>query len=180
MKFYPTKLSGAYLIETEPRGDERGYFERMFCAREFGAQNLATLFVQQNHSLSVQRGTLRGMHYQLEPNQEDKLVTCIRGALFDVIIDMRPNSQTRRSWFGAELTEENRLMMYVPRGFAHGFITLADNTQAYYLASGYYHGPSERGVRYDDPAIGIEWPLGPTEISTKDAAWPLLDSIDSE
>jgi len=174
MKFHPTTLAGAFVLETEPRGDARGYFERMFCAREFAAHGLATQFVQQNHSLSALRGTLRGMHYQAAPNEEDKLISCIRGALFDVIVDMRSTSLTYRQWYGAELNETNRRMMYVPRGFAHGFITLAADTHAYYLASGFYDGPSERGVRYDDPAIGIAWPIAPVEISAKDAAWPLL------
>jgi len=175
LKFLPTPLPGAYLIELERRGDDRGFFARLFCEREFGAAGLETSFVQVNNSLSARRGTLRGMHYQLPPAAEVKLVRCVRGALQDVIIDLRPNSPTFGRWFGAELTAENRTMMYVPRGFAHGFITLADDAEAFYLVSAFYAPERERGVRFDDPRFGVQWRIAPTEVSPKDRVWPDYD-----
>ncbi|HET6605648.1 MAG TPA: dTDP-4-dehydrorhamnose 3,5-epimerase [Rhodopila sp.] len=175
MIFHSTPLQGAYLIELEKRGDDRGFFARFFCEREFGQKGLIDHFVQVNNSLSEKRGTLRGLHYQLPPAAEVKVVRAIKGALWDVIVDLRPNSPTFRKWFGAELTDENRLMMYAPRGFAHALITLQDATEAFYLVSAFYSPENERGVRWNDPAIGIEWPIEPFEISAKDAAWPDLD-----
>jgi len=175
MKFHATPLKDAYTIELEKRGDDRGFFARFFCENEFGAQGLATRFVQVNNSLSAKKGTLRGLHYQLAPAAEVKVVRCIRGALFDVIIDIRPDSPTFGKWFGAELTAENRLMMYVPRGFAHAILTLADDTEALYLVSEFYSPENERGVRWNDPRFNIAWPLAPTEISEKDGKWPDFD-----
>ncbi|MBO9650486.1 MAG: dTDP-4-dehydrorhamnose 3,5-epimerase [Variovorax sp.] len=175
MIFNETPLKGAYTIELEKRGDERGFFARLFCAREFAEKNLASQFVQINNSLSGARGTLRGMHYQLAPHDEVKLVRCIQGALFDVIVDLRPDSPTFRRWHGAELSASNRRMMYVPAGFAHGFLTLKDDTEALYLVNSFYAPDAERGLRFNDPALGIEWPSDPTVISAKDEAWPLLD-----
>ena len=172
MKFVSAPLSGAYLIEIDRRGDDRGFFARFFCEKEFGALGLETHFVQANNSLTVKRGTLRGMHYQLGPSAEVKLVRCIRGAFHDVIVDLRPDSPTRGGWFGADLTAENRTMMYVPRGFAHGFITLADGTESFYLVSAFYAPELERGLRYNDPHVGIRWPMQPAEISAKDRSWP--------
>ncbi len=170
MIFHPTPLTGAYLIEPEKRGDERGFFARVFCENEFAAQSLSTSFVQVNNSLSGDRGTLRGMHYQLPPHSETKLVRCIRGALYDLILDLRPHSPTFGQSFGAELSAENRLMMYVPRGFAHGFLTLAADTEAFYFVDAFYAPDAERGVRFDDPRFDLEWPAAPTNVSDKDRA----------
>jgi dTDP-4-dehydrorhamnose 3,5-epimerase len=172
MIFQPTPLAGAYLIETEKRGDERGFFARMFCEQEFAKAGLVSRFVQTNNSWSAKKGTLRGLHYQAPPHAEVKLMRCIRGAIFDVIVDVRPNSPTYKKWFGAELTAENRLMMYVPEGFAHGLITLVDDTEIIYPVSAPYAPQSERGIRYNDPALAIEWPVMPGEISAKDTSWP--------
>jgi len=166
--FTETPIRGAYLIDLEKRGDDRGFFARAFCENEFGAQGLVTRFVQVNNSLSAQRGTLRGMHYQLGPKAETKLVRCIRGALWDVILDLRPDSPTFGRSFGAALTAENRRMMYVPKGFAHGFVTMADDTEAFYFVDEFYAPDRERGVRFDDPKFGIEWPIAPAVISDKD------------
>lgn len=168
MIFTETPIRGAYLIDLEKRGDDRGFFARAFCENEFGAQGLVTRFVQVNNSLSAQRGTLRGMHYQLGPKAETKLVRCIRGALWDVILDLRPDSPTFGRSFGAALTAENRRMMYVPKGFAHGFVTMADDTEAFYFVDEFYAPDRERGVRFDDPKFGIEWPIAPAVISDKD------------
>ncbi len=176
MLFHETPLAGAYLIEQERRGDARGFFARYFCEKEFGDKGLETRFVQINNSLSAKAGTLRGLHYQLPPAAEVKVVRCVRGALWDAIVDLRPDSPTFRKWFGAELNAENRLMMYVPRGFAHAILTLSDDAEAIYLVSSFYGPEQERGVRWNDPAIGIEWPRQPIEISDKDAKWPDLDS----
>ncbi len=175
MRFNETPLVGAYTIDLEKRGDDRGFFARLFCEREFDAAGLESHFVQINNSASAHRGTLRGLHFQLPPASEVKIVRCIRGALYDVIVDLRPSSPTFKKWFGAELTAENRRMMYVPQGFAHGFITLADETEAFYLVSAFYSPEQERGLRFDDPAIGIDWPLQPVEMSEKDRGWPDLD-----
>lgn len=172
MKFHPTPLKDAYTIELEKRGDDRGFFARFFCENEFGAQGLVTRFVQVNNSLSAKKGTLRGLHYQLAPAAEVKVVRCIRGALFDAIVDIRPDSPTFGKWFGAELTAENRTMMYVPRGFAHAILTLTDDTEALYLVSDFYSPENERGVRWNDPRFNIAWPITPAEISEKDGKWP--------
>jgi dTDP-4-dehydrorhamnose 3,5-epimerase len=176
MKFHPIGLQGACLIELEKRGDDRGFFARLFCEREFGDKGLETRFVQVNNSLSGRCGTLRGLHYQLPPAAEVKIVRCVRGALYDVIVDLRPSSPTYRGWFGAELTAENRTMLYVPRGFAHAFLTLTDDVEAIYLVSCFYSPENERGVRWNDPCIGISWPVQPQEISEKDRNWPDLNS----
>ena len=168
MIFTETPIRGAYLIDLEKRGDDRGFFARAFCENEFGAHGLVTRFVQVNNSLSAQRGTLRGMHYQLGPKAETKLVRCIKGALWDVILDLRPDSPTFGRSFGAALTAENRRMMYVPKGFAHGFVTTADDTEAFYFVDEFYAPDRERGVRFDDPKFRIEWPVAPAVISDKD------------
>ena len=175
MIFTETPLKGAYLIDLEKRGDDRGFFARAFCEREFGSQGLATRFVQANNSLSAQKGTLRGMHYQLAPKAETKLVRCIRGALYDAILDLRQDSPTFGQSFGAELTAENRRMMYVPKGFAHAILTLEPNTEAVYLCSSFYSPSDERGLRWNDPRFAIEWPIAPVEISQKDSNWPSFD-----
>jgi dTDP-4-dehydrorhamnose 3,5-epimerase len=168
MIFTETPLPGAYLIDLEKRGDERGFFARAFCEKEFGAHRLVTRFVQVNESLSALRGTLRGMHYQLAPRAETKLVRCIRGALHDVILDLRRASPTFGKSFGAELSAENRRMMYVPKGFAHGFITLADQTEAFYFVDEHYAPEQERGVRWNDSRFDIRWPIPPVVLSDKD------------
>ena len=175
MKFIETTLSGSYLIELEKRGDNRGFFARFFCENEFGDQGLVTRFVQINNSLTAKKGTLRGMHYQLEPSAEVKVVRCIRGSLYDVILDLRPDSPTFGKSFGAELSAENRRMMYVPKGFAHGFVTLEDDTEALYLVSSLYAPELERGIRYNDPTFNIQWPVPPAEVSEKDGKWPDFD-----
>lgn len=175
MKFDSLLLSGAYLIGIEPHGDHRGFFARLFCQKEFAAKGLETHFVQINNSLSQARGTLRGMHYQLGTAAEVKLVRCIRGAIFDVIIDLRRDSITFGKWFGTELSAESRLMMYIPSGFAHGYLTIEDNTEIIYFVNNFYSPSHERGLRFDDPYFGICWPFSPVEISAKDRAWPLYD-----
>ena len=176
MKFNPTPLAGACTIDLEKRGDDRGFFARLFCETEFAEAGLETRFLQINNSLSGSKGTLRGLHYQLPPAAEVKVVRCVRGALWDVILDLRAGSASFGKWFGTELSAENRTMMYVPRGFAHGFVTLTDDAEAIYLVSAAYSPDNERGVRYDDPAVGIEWPLQPVDISEKDRNWPDLDA----
>ena len=175
MKFHSTTLPGACLVEPEQRGDDRGFFARLYCEREFADAGLVSRFVQVNNALSRTAGTLRGMHYQLGDSAEAKLVRCIRGALWDVILDLRPPSPTFGKWFGAELNEDNRLMMYVPKGFAHGLVTLRDDTEVLYLVSDFYAPEQERGVRWNDPRFNITWPITPTEISPKDAAWRDFD-----
>lgn len=175
MKFHPTPLKGAFIVELERRGDSRGFFARAFCEREFAQAGLESRFVQANDALSQSKNTMRGLHYQIGASAEIKMVRCIRGALFDVILDLRPDSPTFGKSFGAELNNDNRLMMYVPRGFAHGLMTLADETEAFYLVSNFYDPHAERGIRWDDPKFGIEWPCAPQEISQKDASWPDFD-----
>lgn len=177
MKFHPAPLQGAYTIEPERRGDDRGFFARVFCRNEFANAGLVTEFVQANNSLSAKKGTLRGLHYQLAPAAEVKLIRCIRGALWDMILDIRPDSASFGEWFGVELSAENRLMMYAPRGFAHAIFTLADDTEALYLVSAFYSPTDERGVRFDDPKFAIEWPFPPDEISAKDRGWPDFDPV---
>jgi dTDP-4-dehydrorhamnose 3,5-epimerase len=169
MIFTETPIPGAFLIDLEKRGDERGFFARAFCEREFAAHHLVSHFVQANNSLSAQKGTLRGMHYQLPPKAETKLVRCIKGALYDLILDLRPGSPTFGQSFGAELSAENRRMMYVPKGFGHGLITLTDDTEALYLVDEFYSPECERGVRWNDPKFKLAWPLAPVVISEKDA-----------
>lgn len=172
MIFNETSLKGAYVIDLEPRQDERGFFARTFCRREFEEHGLISYVVQANISFSHKKGTLRGMHYQLAPFAETKLVRCTRGALYDVIVDVRPDSPTFKQWFGVELTGDNYRMLYVPEGFAHGFLTLEDNTEASYQVSEFYAPGYEQGVRYNDPAFAIQWPLEVQVISDKDRSWP--------
>lgn len=172
MIFTETKLKGAYIVDLEKREDERGFFARGWCQNEFEAHGLTPRVAQVNISSNKKRGTLRGMHYQIAPYEETKLVRCTRGALYDVIVDLRPASPTYRQWFGVELTADNYKMLYVPEGFAHGFITLQDETEATYQVSQFYTPGSERGLRYNDPAFGIEWPAEVQVISEKDKSWP--------
>jgi dTDP-4-dehydrorhamnose 3,5-epimerase len=174
MFFRETPLKGAFIVELERREDPRGFFARAFCAREFEEHGLPARFVQANLSYSARRGTLRGMHYQVPPAREPKFIRCIRGAIWDVIIDMRPNSLTLHQSFGIELSAENRLALYIPDLFAHGNQSLTDDVELFYLVGEFYTPGCERGVRYDDPTIGIKWPLPVGVISDKDKAWPLL------
>lgn len=175
MKFIPTPLTGAYLIEIEPKGDCRGFFARAFCEQEFKHEGLESQFCQINNSFSAKKGTLRGMHYQLTPSSEVKMVRCVAGALYDVISDLRPDSPTFGKWFGATLSAKNRTLMYVPRGFAHGFLTLTDDVETLYLVSASYAPQDERGLRFDDPWLAISWPSEPIEVSPKDSTWPFFD-----
>lgn len=168
MKFTETPLSGSYLIDLEPRQDERGFFARYFCEQEFAAQGLNSHWAQINNSFSKTKGTLRGLHFQFPPHAEVKLVRCLQGAIWDVILDVRKGSSTYGKWFAAELTPQNRTMMYVPKGFAHGFISLEDNSEILYLVSSQYNAENEGTVRWDDQMHAISWPFMPTEISDKD------------
>lgn len=168
MIFSETKLKGAFIIEPERLEDERGFFARTWCQREFEEHGLNPCLVQCNIAFNKKKGTLRGMHYQIAPHEEAKVVRCTQGAIYDVIIDLRPTSPTVRQWVGVELTADNRRMLYIPEGFAHGFQTLADNTEIFYQMSDFYHPKYARGVRWNDPAFGIEWPLAVQMISTKD------------
>lgn len=168
MIFREINLPGAYEIELEKRGDERGFFARFFCVREFEDKGLDNKIVQINTSLSAQKGTLRGMHYQLSPQAETKIIRCLRGAIFDVIIDLREQSPTFGQWYGTELNAQNRKMLYAPKGFAHGFITLEDNSEVLYLVTEFYAPELERIIRWNDPRFGIQWPLEPQELSEKD------------
>jgi dTDP-4-dehydrorhamnose 3,5-epimerase len=168
MIFKPTPLAGAFLIELEPKEDDRGFFARAYCENEFSAHGLSPRFVQANDSLSRRKGTLRGMHYQLAPKAETKLVRCVAGALFDVILDLRKDSRTFGNSWGAELSAANRRMMYVPKGFAHGFVTIEDDTEALYFVDEFYAPTHERCIRWDDPRFKIDWPGAPAVISDKD------------
>jgi len=172
MRFTETRIPGAFFVDLHTINDERGFFARGWCADEFAQHGLIEAMVQLNVGFSHQRGSVRGLHYQQFPDEEAKFVRCTRGAIFDVIVDLRPGSPTLRQWVGAELTADNRRMLYAPPGFAHGFQTLADNTETYYLTSARYAPQSARGVRYNDPAFGIEWPLPVSSISPADASWP--------
>lgn len=173
MIFEPLDLSGAYRIRLEERGDARGHFARTYCAREFADHGLAPLTAQCNTSFNVRRGTLRGLHWQAESHAEDKLVRVTRGAVWDVLVDLRPDSATFRRWHGEELTENNGVSLYVPRGFAHGFVTLRDDSEVFYQMSAFYEGNAARGARYDDPAFGIHWPISTDlVVSERDLAHP--------
>ena len=174
MRFEPTPLAGAYLIHLDPRADERGLFARAFCANEFAAHRLETTYVQTNISKNTRAGTVRGLHFQRAPDSEVKLVRCVKGALFDVIVDLRENSPTYLRWFGAELSEDNGAAVYAPKGFAHGYQALSDGATAFYLVSAFYAPHAESGLRFDDPKLAIAWPRQVSDISDKDAKWPLL------
>ncbi|GAB4361860.1 MAG: dTDP-4-dehydrorhamnose 3,5-epimerase [Oricola sp.] len=174
MDYTETDLPGLWLVDPVPFEDERGSFARLFCVREFEERGLETNFVQHSQSLTLKRGTLRGLHYQAAPYQEAKLVRCVAGAIWDVAVDIRPDSPTYLKWAGFLLTPENRRQVFIPKGFANGFQTLADNSVKQYLISEYYQPEAARGLRYDDPEIGVEWPLPPTTMSEKDQSWPLL------
>jgi dTDP-4-dehydrorhamnose 3,5-epimerase len=172
MIFQASRLSGAFIIDPQRLDDERGFFARTFCRDEFAAHGLRLNFVQCNISLNSRKGTLRGMHYQDKPYEEAKLVRCTRGAIFDVIVDIRKKSVTYGQWFGIELTAENRRMLYVPEGFAHGFQTVEDDSEVFYQMAEMYKSEYARGIRWNDPAFNIAWPLPDPIISPRDAAYP--------
>ena len=171
MKFIPTKIPGAYLIEIQPIADDRGFFSRTFCIDEFQQHGLNSNFVQCNVSFTSQQGTIRGMHYQVAPDTETKLVRCTRGAIYDVILDLRPESPTFKQWVATELTADNHQMFYIPSGCAHGFQTLVDDTEVFYQMSGPYSAAAATGVRWNDPAFGIKIPLDITIISERDRTY---------
>lgn len=176
MKFQSTPLAGLYLIEPERREDERGFFARVFCVDEFAEQGLCTHWLQANIASNKFKGITRGMHYQSSPNAEVKLVRCTRGSVFDAVIDIRPDSATYRQWFGAELTESNQNMLYIPEGFAHGYQVLADDSELHYMVSARYAPESEGGVRWNDPLVNIDWPIkDDVQLSDKDGQWSLLE-----
>ena len=173
MIFKETRVKGAFMIEMEKRGDDRGFFARVFCRKEFEAQGIDIKVLQANIGFSQSRCTLRGLHYQVPPYAEAKLVRCTAGALYDVILDLRPASPTFKQWLGVELTDKNHTMLYVPEGCAHGYLTLAENTEIYYMVTQFYSPDAERGVRWNDPAFDIKWPLTKgIVISDKDRSWP--------
>jgi dTDP-4-dehydrorhamnose 3,5-epimerase len=173
MRFTETELPGAFLIDLERREDERGFFARAWCEEELAAHGLDTRVSQCNISFNERRGTLRGLHYQVPPHAEVKVVRCTRGSIYDVIVDLRPGSATYMRWIGIELTAENRLQLYVPEGFAHGYLTLEDATETFYQVSMPYAPGAERGARWDDAAFDIAWPdIGELVISEKDRSWP--------
>ena len=172
MKFIETTLKGAYIIEMERQNDERGFFARAFCKNEFSAIGLDSNIVQVNNSFSAKKGTLRGMHYQLDPKSEDKMVRCISGAVFDVIIDLRQGSDSYCHWIGIELNAENRKSLFVPKGFAHGYVSLVANTEILYMSTEFYSPIYERGIRWNDPLFKIDWLIEPLIISGKDRNHP--------
>jgi dTDP-4-dehydrorhamnose 3,5-epimerase len=171
MKFTETKLKGAYIIEFEKLTDDRGFFARSWCQKELEAHGLTARAVQANVSFNHQKGTLRGMHYQIAPHQEAKLIRCTRGAIYDVIIDLRPDSATYKQWIGEELTADNFTMLFVPEDFAHGYQTLENHTEVTYQVTQFYTPGSEKGIRFNDPAFGIQWPIKISIISDKDKNW---------
>jgi len=172
MIFTETKLKAAYIIEPEALEDERGFFARTFCQEEFKAHGLNPCIAQCNISFNKKKGILRGMHYQAVPHEEAKLVRCTMGAIYDVIIDLRPDSSTYTQWVSIELTAENRRMLHIPEGFAHGFQTLTDNTEVFYQMSEFYHPECARGVRWDDAAFSIKWPIASPIVSDRDREYP--------
>lgn len=172
MIFTETELKGAYIIEIKKLEDERGFFGRSFCRREMEEHGLSADIVQANTSVSLKRGTFRGMHFQVEPHQEAKLIRCVRGSIYDVIIDLRPESATFKKWFGVELSDGNYKMLYVPEGFAHGYMSLTDNIEVYYNVTAFYTPGAEKGIRWNDRSFNIEWPFEPLVISEKDRGHP--------
>lgn len=178
MIFTETKLPGAFIIDIEKRGDDRGFFARTWCQREFEEHRLNTHLVQTNLAFTKTKGVLRGMHYQAPPHAEAKLIRCTSGAIFDMMIDLRPESNTFKQWLGTELTVGNRRMLYVPEGFAHGYLTLEANSEVVYQVSEFYCHEAERGLRYDDPAFGIQWRMEVRTVSEKDRSWP--DYVESD
>lgn len=178
--FSEAALPGAYLVDLAPVSDARGFFARSYSVEEFAAQGLGPPLSQCSVSYNARKATLRGMHFQIAPHEEHKLVRCTAGAIFDVIIDLRPASSHFRRWFGAELNAQNRRALFIPPGFAHGFITLSDHSEVFYMISAAHSPAHARGVRWNDPAFGIEWPLRPSVIAARDAAYPLLDAATAD
>jgi dTDP-4-dehydrorhamnose 3,5-epimerase len=177
MRFVSLAVQDAWRLEPELRPDDRGFFARTWCTREAAAHGIEVTFVQVSISFNDVAGTLRGLHYQAAPHAESKLVRCTAGAIFDVIVDLRPESPTYRRWHGETLSAKNRLGLYIPRGFAHGFVTLEDNSEVLYQISEFYHPESARGVRWNDPALGIEWPRAPVRVAPRDAEFALLPPV---
>lgn len=177
MKFTPTKIPGVWIVELERHADERGWFARTWCAEEFRQHGLNPNLSQCSASFNRRRGTLRGMHWQAAPHEEAKLVRCVRGAMFDVALDVRPGSATFKQWVGLELTPENGRSLYVPEGCAHGFQTLADDTEVLYQISCPWHSASGRGARWNDPQVGIPWPVAEAFLSERDLGLPLLEKL---
>jgi dTDP-4-dehydrorhamnose 3,5-epimerase len=175
MYFTKTEIIGARVIEPTPHQDDRGRFFRAWCAREFAEQGLDFVPVQANMGFSTRKGTVRGMHFQEAPALEAKLVRCTRGTIFDVVLDLRPDSPTYCKWHGVELSAENGRMLYVPERCGHGYQTLADDTEMLYMASAFYTPAAARGARFDDPAFDIRWPLPVTAVSERDRNWPLIE-----
>jgi dTDP-4-dehydrorhamnose 3,5-epimerase len=173
----PVSVAGAFVIRPERVEDERGHFARTFCVRELAGHGIDPTVVQRSISYNRRRGTLRGMHLQVAPHEENKIVSCRRGSIFDVAVDLRRESPTYRSWFGVTLTDEDATAFFIPKGCAHGFITLADDTTVDYEISGFYHPESARGFRYDDPAFGIDWPMAPVVIAERDLQFPSFDDL---
>jgi dTDP-4-dehydrorhamnose 3,5-epimerase len=174
MRFNETDLSGAKVIDPTPHEDDRGYFMRAWCAREFSDQGLNFLPVQANMGFSVKRGTVRGMHFQEAPALESKLVRCTRGAIFDVVLDLRQDSASYGKWYGTELSAANGRMLFVPERCAHGYQTLEENTETHYMTSAFYTPSAVHGVRFDDPLFAIKWPLAAIVVSEQDRNWPLV------
>ena len=174
MKFIETRLPGSYILDLDLLEDQRGFFSRVFCLDEMRAHGLNVDIVQINMSYNHRKGIVRGLHYQVEPAPETKLMRCVRGAIYDVIVDMREGSPTFLQWFSVELTADNRRALYVPPMFAHGYQALTDGAEVIYSTTAYYTPACERGIRPDDPALDIRWPLPSTELSAKDRSWPLL------
>ena len=174
MRFTDTDVAGAKVIDPTPHQDDRGRFMRAWCSKEFVEHGIKFVPLQANMGLSVRKGTVRGMHFQEAPALEAKLVRCTRGAMFDVVLDLRQESPSYRRWYGAELSAENGRMLYVPEGCAHGYQTLEESTEMYYMASEFYTPNAARGVRFDDPAFGIQWPLAASVVSEQDRNWPLV------
>jgi dTDP-4-dehydrorhamnose 3,5-epimerase len=175
MRFLKTDVADAWMIEPASHQDERGRFFRAWCAREFTGQGIDFLPVQANMGFSIRKGTVRGMHFQVAPALEAKLIRCTRGSMFDVVLDLRPGSSSYGKWCGVELSQDNGRMLYVPEQCAHGYQTLVDNTEMYYMASEFYTPSAARGIRFDDPAFGVQWPLPATVVSEQDRNWPLVE-----
>jgi dTDP-4-dehydrorhamnose 3,5-epimerase len=177
MTFRETKLPGVFEIHLEPKSDDRGFFARAWCVKEFEAHGLNPRLVQCNASFNYKKGTLRGMHYQEAPYAETKIVRCTQGAIHDVVLDLRPQSPTFKKWIATILSAENRRMLYIPEGCAHGFLTLRDQTEVFYQMSEFFHAESARGVRWDDPAFGIAWPTKVKVISERDRTYPNFEPV---
>ena len=176
MIFRPTQLKKVYIIEQEPHNDERGYFARIFCKEELAKAGIMFDVVQVSHSLTKEKGTIRGMHFQKEPKSEDKIVQCLRGKIYDVVVDLRRDSSTYGQWIAEELSEDNKKILFIPKGCAHGFQTLTDSCLVQYFMDEFYSSEHASGVRWDDPFFGITWPVKEPILSPQDAQWPLINS----